>query len=108
MQTFGGGDREQFREWARKLTEIMQQLRPGARQILKEIETSDNEIWDKYVHEETFRDSMELKDMYQTLNEEMWWILSIKTTGATQGMVVAVPDGMGLEAFRKYHHTIKT
>ena len=39
--------------------------------------------------------------MYQTLNEEMWWILSIKTTGATQGMVVAVPDGMGLEAFPK-------
>ena len=35
LKDFGGGDREQFREWARQLMEVMQQLRPGARAVLR-------------------------------------------------------------------------
>ena len=54
LKEFGGGHREQFREWARTLTEVMQQLRPGARAILREIDVTDKERWDKLAHDDTF------------------------------------------------------
>ena len=41
LKEFGGGDREQFREWTRKLVDVMQKLRPGARAILRDIDVTD-------------------------------------------------------------------
>ena len=57
LKEFGGGDTEQFREWARKLVEVMQQLRPGARAILREIDVTDKDLWNKAAHDEVFHDS---------------------------------------------------
>ena len=61
----------------------MQKLRPGARAILREIDVTDKDLWDKAAHNEAFCDSTELQELYETLNEDMWWILSQKTTGGT-------------------------
>ena len=79
----------------------MQQLRPGARAILREIDVTDKERWDKLAHDGIFCDSQELQDMCETLNDDIWWVLSVKTTGGTLSMVTSVEEGMGLEAYRK-------
>ena len=70
----------------------MQQLRPGARTILREIDTTDKDFWNKAVHEEVFQDSRDLQDMYETLNEDIWWVLSVKTISGTLGMVTSVDE----------------
>ena len=101
LKESGGGDREHFREWARKLTEVMQQLRPGARAILREIDITDKDLWSKAVHEEVFQDSKGLQDMSDTLNEDIWWVLSVKTTNGALSIVTSVDEGLGLEAYSK-------
>ena len=37
--------------------------------------------WDRITHDEVFSDSQRLKDVYTDLNADMWWILTVKTTG---------------------------
>ena len=101
LKEFGGGDREQFREWARTLTEVMQQLRPGARTVMREVDVTDKDIWNKAAHDDVCCDSIAMQDMHETLNGDIWWVLSQKTTGGTLSMVTSVEYGMGLEAYRK-------
>ena len=62
LKEFGGGDREQFREWTRKLVGVMQKLRPGSRTILREIDVTDKDLWNKAAHDDAFCDSTELQD----------------------------------------------
>ena len=101
MKEFGGGGRDQFKDWARKLVEVMQQLRPGSRAILRESDVTDNDLWNKAAHDEVFHDSTSLQEVCETLNEDIWWRLSVKTTGGTLSMATAVEEGCGLEASRK-------
>ena len=70
-------------------------------QGLREIDITDKGFWNKAAHEEVFHDSRDLQDMYETLNEDIWWVLSVKTTSGTLSMVTSVDEGMGLEAYRK-------
>ena len=89
MKEFGGGSREQFREWDRKLTEVMQQLRPRARSILREIDTADKDYWNQATHADVFCDSLDLQEMYDTLNEDIWWVLSTSLTNSLNDCLFA-------------------
>ena len=100
LKEFGGGDREQFREWTRTMVDVIQRLRPGARTVLREIDVTDNDLWNKAARRGVQLFSISA-GVVRTLNEDIWWILSQKTTGGTLSMVTAVEEGMGLEAFRK-------
>ena len=100
LKEFGGGDREQFRDGQVSFVDVIQRLRPGARTILREIDVTDKELWNKAAHDEVFHDSTDLQEWYGTLNDDIWWVLSQKTTGGTLSMVTAVEEGCGLEAFR--------
>ena len=81
MAGLGGGDRERFRDWSKKVTEIMQRLRPETRAILRDIGTTDYDEWNRESHYATFEDSADSKAMYDTLNDEMWWLMSVKMAG---------------------------
>ena len=35
LSVFGGTDKESFREWAYKLTSVMERLKPGSREIMQ-------------------------------------------------------------------------
>ena len=85
------------------MTENMQQLRPGTLSILRDSGMTDFDEWDIDAHAETFEVSDELQAMFDTLNEESWWLMSVKTSGATPSMVTAVEQGRGLAAYRNVH-----
>eukprot|EP00969_Alexandrium_andersonii_P348526 15411352-Alexandrium_andersonii.AAC.1 len=44
MPTFAGGE-GQCKEWQTKFTNIMTQVRPGLRHVLRELENSKHEEW---------------------------------------------------------------
>ena len=71
LKEFGGGDRELFNEWSRKLVDVMQHLRPGARVVLREIDVADRDLWNKAARDEEFRDSASLQELYEVLNEDL-------------------------------------
>ena len=82
-----------------KVAESMEKLKPGSREILREVDMTKKDVWDIVTHDEVFSDSQRLKDLYTDLNADMWWILTVKTTGECAKKIQAVEAGMGLEAY---------
>ena len=81
LAIFSGKDTESFRDWSTQVAEIMEKLKPGSREFMREVDRTKKEIWDRITHDEVFSDSQRLKDLYTDLNADMWWILTVKTTG---------------------------
>ena len=80
LPTFGGGEKESFREWSFKLACVMERLKPGSRDVLQSIYTTKEADWTSEIHHRTFT-SENLKELYVPLSRDLEWILTSKTTG---------------------------
>ena len=76
-------------------------MHPGSRQVLIDIDVSREEEWNLGAHERTFASAPELKGLYHTLNRDLDWILTQKTSGAAHTKVKSVVPGRGLDMYRK-------
>ena len=74
LAVFSGKETESFRDWSMKVVEIMEKLKPGSREILREIDRTKKDDWDLITHEDVFSDSQNMKDLFKDLNADMWWI----------------------------------
>ena len=54
LTAFGGTEKESFKEWSYKLACVMEQLKPGTREVLQKIDTTKETEWTSLVHHQEF------------------------------------------------------
>ena len=54
LPVFGGTEKESFKEWSYTLACVMEQLKPGTREVLQKIDTTKETEWASLVHHEQF------------------------------------------------------
>jgi len=96
-------DRAHYKEWHTKFVNVFSQVRPGIRDVLREIEKHKDEAWteqdfDIAMHDDRYRDK------YEEWCQDMWWVLVEKTTGEALLRVRTVENGNGMEAYRRLHN----
>ena len=97
-----GEDKSAYKEWHTKFVNVMAQLRPGIRPILKAIEMSRDETWTEEEFDLACVDDRHRKK-YEEWNQDMWWVLIEKTTGEALLRVKGVEQGQGMEAYKRLH-----
>ena len=73
-------DRAGRKEWRAKFINVMSQVRPGVRDLLRAMESHRDEVFteqdfDIAMHDDSYR------DRYEEWCQDMWWVLVEKTTG---------------------------
>ena len=75
-----GEDRAAYKEWHTKFVNVMAQLRPGIRPILKAIEMFRDEPWTEEEFDLACVDDR-YRGKFDEWNQDMWWVLIEKTPG---------------------------
>jgi len=97
-----GEDRAAYKEWHTKFVNVMAQLRPGIRPILKAIEMFRDEPWTEEEFDLACVDDR-YRGKFDEWNQDMWWVLIEKTTGEALLRVKGVEQGQGMEAYKRLH-----
>ena len=80
----------------------MSQVRPGMRDLLRELEAHRDEVFTEqefYI----FMQDDRYRDRYEDWSQDLWWVLVEKTTGDALLRVKQVTTSNGMEAFRRLH-----
>ena len=80
MLVFGEKSQVPLKEWSGNLASILDQLHPGSRQVLWEIDVSREEEWTPEVHGLLCETEPQARDLYHTLDRDMDWIMARKTS----------------------------
>ena len=100
-----GFDKTGFRAWHEKLVNIMEQLRPGCRGILRALaryvdQEEDEDLYDWMQNTEEYNKLDDPEKMLERINEDLYVILLDKAEAEALTRVRACPVGEGLEAYK--------
>ena len=73
-------DKAHYKAWNTKFVNVMSQVRPGIREVLREIEKYKDEAWAEQDFDIATHDDRR-RDRYEEWCQDMWWVLVEKTTG---------------------------
>ena len=103
-----GADKTGFRMWHEKLVNIMEQLRPGSRGVLKALARHVDNEEDADIHEWIIDepeylqmgDAAKAEAQMKSVNEDLYVIMLDKSESEALTRVRACPVGEGLQAYR--------
>ena len=80
----------------------MTQVRPGIRDLIRELEAHRDEVFTEQDFDIFMQDDR-YRDRYEDWSQDLWWVLIEKATGDALLRVKGVAMGNGMEAFRRLH-----
>ena len=95
-------DRAGRKEWRAKFINVMSQVRPGVRDLLRAMESHRDEVFTEQDFDIFMQDDR-YRDRYEDWSQDLWWVLVEKTAGGALLRVKGVTMGNGMEAFRRLH-----